>query len=730
MRTRMVWFAAVLFVVFMGFGISRAQENILLNGGFEDGVLEPWTTYGNATFEVVTELVGADVPEDPIEGNYCLYVSVAAAGTNYWDVWLKYPGLVFQTGKHYTFSAFVKCATGTVQAAFKPELDQPPNTGYGAATLTITDEWQELYVTTPVFNANVTPADVVFLIAFDAAEFWVDGVRFYEGDYVPSSVEIKRTAKNPVPEDGAVDVHRDTTLSWTPGPFAVRHNLYLGTDFDDVNNADAGSPDMLVVQGLAETTYDPPGLLDFGQDYYWRVDEVNAPPDSDVFKGDVWSFTTEPFAYPIPGTNIQATASSFDTGKGPQNTINGSGLSDDLHSTATNAMWLSQASEPNTAWIRYEFDKVYKVTEMWVWNYNAESLLSLYGLKEVTVEYSLDGSNWTRLSNVSEFEAAPGTSDYAHNTTVDFNDLPVRYVRINAVSNQGGGVGFFNQYGLSEVKFFYIPLGAREPDPETGAVNVPLDVTLGWRPGREAEQHDVYVGKTIRSIIDRTADLSTVTEPSLGPLDLDLGTTYYWSVDEVNGLELWESDIWNFTTEEYFVVDDFEDYNDFPPNEIWNTWIDGYGDLNNGSTAGYPDPEFAFDEHYVETTIVHGGDQSMPFFYDNTSAPKSEVTRTMTTYRDWTQKSINTLSLWYSGDETNAAEVMYVTLNGSARVNNADAAAAQVTDWTEWRIDLQDFADQGLDLSNISTLTLGFGDGSPGGSGLVFIDDIRLYGGH
>ncbi len=34
-------------------------ENILANGGFEDGVVEPWSTYGNVTTEVVTELVGA-----------------------------------------------------------------------------------------------------------------------------------------------------------------------------------------------------------------------------------------------------------------------------------------------------------------------------------------------------------------------------------------------------------------------------------------------------------------------------------------------------------------------------------------------------------------------------------------------------------------------------------------------------------------------------------------------
>ena len=78
------------------------------------------------------------------------------------------------------------------------------------------------------------------------------------------------------------------------------------------------------------------------------------------------------------------------------------------------------------------------------------------------------------------------------------------------------------------------------------------------------------------------------------------------------------------------VVDDFEDYNDYPPDEVWSTWKDGYETTTNGSTIGHPDPEWNFGEHYVETSIVHGGTQSMPYFYDNTTAPKSEVTKTLT----------------------------------------------------------------------------------------------------
>ncbi|GAI52551.1 unnamed protein product, partial [marine sediment metagenome] len=119
-----------------------------------------------------------------------------------------------------------------------------------------------------------------------------------------------------------------------------------------------------------------------------------------------------------------------------------------------------------------------------------------------------------------------------------------------------------------------------------------------------------------------------------------LGTTYYWRVDEVNEAETtttWQSDIWNFTTHDHIIVDDFEDYNDYPPNEIWFTWVDGYGVSTNGATVGYPAPDFLAGEHYVETAIVHGGSQSMPFFYDNTGAAAySEGKRTFAVPQDWT----------------------------------------------------------------------------------------------
>jgi hypothetical protein len=119
----------------------------------------------------------------------------------------------------------------------------------------------------------------------------------------------------------------------------------------------------------------------------------------------------------------------------------------------------------------------------------------------------------------------------------------------------------------------------------------------------------------------------------------------------------------------------------------------------------------------------------MPLYYDN-SVGYSEATLTLTYPRDWTENGVSTLTIWFRGDSANAAETLYVALNGSAAVSHDNPDAAQITAWTEWTIDLQAFADQGVNLANVNTITLGLGNRNnpvAGGAGMMYFDDIRLY---
>jgi hypothetical protein len=531
-------------------------------------------------------------------------------------------------------------------------------------------------------------------------------------------------ATGPKPADEATDVPRDSVLSWTPGTSASKHDIYFGTDFDDVNNADTGSP-LLVGPAQDAETFDP-GRLEFDKSYFWRIDEINAPPDNTVFKGDVWSFTVEPLAIPIPGENIIATASSQAPDQGPEKTIDGSGLVNDLHSTELTDMWATSDSDTAPAWIQYEFDKAYKLNEMLVWNYNAPTLLSMIGFKDVVVEYSTDGASWSQVDNISQFTKAPGAINYAHNTTVSFDGKTVKYVRITASSNWSNGV--FAPLGLSEVRFMVIPVFARQPSPAIEATDVAVDVTLGWRAGRDVAEHNVYISADQQAVIDGTAPMSVAGTSASGPLSLDMESTYYWRVDEVNNAETtttWQGDVWSFTTQDYLTVDDFESYNDIETgkegsNLVYSTWIDGFDNPSvNGSTMGYPTGAS------METTIVYGGKQSVPLFYNNSTASKSEVTAdpaNLPIGRNWTKNGVETLSIRFYGDPNNSPEQMYVKVND---VKVPYAGELIIAAWQEISIDL---ASLGINLNNVTSITIGFErKDATGGSGRIFVDEIRLY---
>ncbi len=104
-------------------------------------------------------------------------------------------------------------------------------------------------------------------------------------------------AHRPVPFDGTEDVLVNTELKWRNGDGVVTHQLYLGTNSSDVNDANTvyQGPGVLIYASSATNPYDPygaTGFLALDTTYYWRVDEVNAAPAT--YKGEVWSLTTGP----------------------------------------------------------------------------------------------------------------------------------------------------------------------------------------------------------------------------------------------------------------------------------------------------------------------------------------------------------------------------------------------------------------------------------------------------
>ncbi|MFB0554079.1 MAG: PA14 domain-containing protein [Phycisphaerae bacterium] len=199
--------------------------------------------------------------------------------------------------------------------------------------------------------------------------------------------------------------------------------------------------------------------------------------------------------------------------------------------------------------------------------------------------------------------------------------------------------------------------------PASGTVNVSQNPRLSWVAAASDAKHDLYIGEDADAVVQATTATGSIYKGQLDVAtavieNLEAGKTYYWRVDEViagDPQSPTKGNVWSFTTAKYLVLDDFENYNDIDEgepesNRIYLTWLDGYDSPTNGSTIGYPNPDFLAGEHIVETGFVNGGLQSAPILYDNTDTARfSEVTLPVTSHSDWTTAGVDSLVLWYRG---------------------------------------------------------------------------------
>ncbi len=93
---------------------------------------------------------------------------------------------------------------------------------------------------------------------------------------------------------------------------------------------------------------------------------------------------------------------------------------------------------------------------------------------------------------------------------------------------------------------------ASTPIPSNGASGVNPDTQLSWTGGLGADTHDVYFGTSYNDVNNATTDSpqykGNFDVNSFDPCGLDLLTTYYWRIDEVNEPNTVKGDVWTFTT--------------------------------------------------------------------------------------------------------------------------------------------------------------------------------------
>jgi hypothetical protein len=179
-------------------------------------------------------------------------------------------------------------------------------------------------VATANYTGNITGYNTVLRLGINGGltepmDGKIDDVRIYNRALSAEEVAAAmigapaEVASSPTPADGALHEATSASLSWTPGAYAVSHDIYISTSFDDVNNASPSSAAFVqnTVQnqlaiGAAGQLF--PQGMEPGTTYYWRVDEVNAADPNSPWKGDVWSFLIRPLTAwnPVPADGAQA----------------------------------------------------------------------------------------------------------------------------------------------------------------------------------------------------------------------------------------------------------------------------------------------------------------------------------------------------------------------------------------------------------------------------------------
>ena len=318
---------------------------------------------------------------------------------------------------------------------------------------------------------------------------------------------------------------------------------------------------------------------------------------------------------------------------------------------------------------------------------------------------------------------------------------PVREDRV-------GGRGILNAFRLvsiDDVPFAYGPV------PGNGDEDVPPDTTMSWQPGLYMTTHDVYFGTDFDEV--RDANTTVTLGVYVGRQDaceydpvanLELGQTYYWRIDELNGVNIWQGQVWSFTAINYAVVDDMEEYTgtsqgegDYPLDKGWTDYF------ANGTGSAL----------FLRTSSPVRDEQSMEYWYCNSRVGSlgyySESKSLDLNPTDWASSDAKMLSLCFYGDPGNSAEdteQMYVGLEDSSDLyaelrygdnEGEDMDNIKIEDWQEWNMPLTYFSDSNfaavpndVNLADVNTLFIGFGIRGglvQGGDGVVYFDDIRLY---
>jgi hypothetical protein len=396
-----------------------------------------------------------------------------------------------------------------------------------------------------------------------------------------------QTASGPSPIDGAMFVNPATTLSWAPGLNAESHTVYIGENFDDVNNAADGTPQ-------SEPNYTPEAPLETGKVYYWRVDESDGKA---TYKGDIWSFETPPFIE-ISDPNLvgwwKLDGEYLDLGY----VVDYSGYN--LHGTLQGDPQLVEGHDGGALEFDGSDDYVsidgykgilgpnpFSITA-WINTSDIEGTIMGWGSTAggaTRLEFRIDAHRLRCESsgNVQGDTTLPD-GEWIHvavtvkaGAIIDDPDVTL-YLngQVDNRTSTGGTAALNMDAGYDviiarrhtsgrflnaliddvrlydkeltdlDVKVISGFLESSNPDPADGAKIVDTFAILGWTPGPFGAEFDVYFGTNPEPGADEL--VGRVSDPTHFATGLVEGQTYYWRVDDVeaDGTTIHTGDVWSF----------------------------------------------------------------------------------------------------------------------------------------------------------------------------------------
>ena len=253
------------------------------------------------------------------------------------------------------------------------------------------------------------------------------------------------------------------------------------------------------------------------------------------------------------------------------------------------------------------------------------------------------------------------------------------------------------------------------PSPADGADDVLVDAAFNWIEASFATSRELWLGKAGAMEKVDPAPAGTTYAPG----NLELGQTYQWRIDQVGPAGTVLGHVWTFTTAECLNADGFQSHaSDAELQAAWPHNIPG----------GF---------QYVFLATDSQGNKSMQLDMQNQYEPYfTEATRTFDGPQDFSAFGVETMSLSFVGRDDNVEHPFYVKLQDAAgqslKVEHPFTYACQSEIWRQWDIALEQFRAAGVDLTNVTKITVGLGSGAPSGQpadddkDTIFIGEISL----